>query len=93
MEISIAIQVSERMLCRLHDSLGLSWNQCNSESLPNSQMSADAGSNADAITRAMMKTIQTQERIDAQDERGDTFTRLLLIMENVKRLVKTQPFL
>ncbi|EZF27012.1 hypothetical protein H100_00942 [Trichophyton rubrum MR850] len=83
----------ERMLCRLHDSLGLSWNQCNSESLPNSQMSADAGSNADAITRAMMKTIQTQERIDAQDERGDTFTRLLLIMENVKRLVKTQPFL
>lgn len=56
-------------------------------------MSADAGSNADAITRAMMKTIQTQERIDAQDERGDTFTRLLLIMENVKRLVKTQPFL
>ncbi|EFE30186.1 uncharacterized protein ARB_02977 [Trichophyton benhamiae CBS 112371] len=93
LEISIAIQVSERMLCRLHDSLGLSWNQCSSESLPNSQLSADAWSNADTITRAMIKTIQAQEEIDAQDERGDTFTRLLLTMENVKKLVKTQPFL
>ncbi|EFQ98469.1 hypothetical protein MGYG_01497 [Nannizzia gypsea CBS 118893] len=93
LEISIVVQVSERMLHRLHDSLGLSWNQCGSEGLFNAHLPTGAWSNADTITPVMMKAIQAQERIDAQDERGDTFTRLLLIMENVKGLIKTQPLL
>ncbi|KAM5443721.1 hypothetical protein MferCBS31731_000964 [Microsporum ferrugineum] len=93
LEISIVVQVSERMLHRLHSSLGLSWGQCDSENSFSHHFPTGTWNNAEAITPVMIRAIQAQERIEARDERGDTFTRLLLIIEGVKKLMKSQPLL
>ncbi|KAF3479443.1 uncharacterized protein GIQ15_06419 [Arthroderma uncinatum] len=78
LEISIVVQVSEHILNRL----------CNSLGLPQGQQSAQNKLGSEIITPAMIQAVQTQERLEAQDERGDTFTRLPLVIKNVKKMVK-----
>ncbi|KAK2848542.1 hypothetical protein FQN49_005618 [Arthroderma sp. PD_2] len=93
LEISIVVQVSERMLHRLHASLGLSCGQYTSDDWLNNRFPSSAWSNTETITPAMVRAIQVQERLDTQDEKGDTYSRLSLIIDGVKKLMKAQPFL
>ncbi|EGD92385.1 uncharacterized protein TERG_08601 [Trichophyton rubrum CBS 118892] len=83
LEISIVVQVSEHILNRLCNSLGLPQGQDTGQSRLRSEM----------ITPAMLQAVQVQERLDAQDEKGDTFTQLPLVINSVKKMIKVRPFL
>ncbi|KAF3893680.1 Zn(2)-C6 fungal-type domain-containing protein [Trichophyton interdigitale] len=83
LEISIVVQVSEHILNRLCNSLGLPQRQDTGQSRLRSEM----------ITPAMLQVVQVQERLDAQDEKGDTFTQLPLVINSVKKMIKVRPFL
>ncbi|PGH17243.1 hypothetical protein AJ80_04885 [Polytolypa hystricis UAMH7299] len=45
------------------------------------------------ITPVLVRAVQAQERLDTQDERGDTFTQLCLVIDGVKGLLKARPLL
>ncbi|KAK2880151.1 hypothetical protein FQN49_000530 [Arthroderma sp. PD_2] len=83
LEISIVVQVSEHILGRL----------CNSLGLPQGQQAVQNGLKSEMITPAMVQAVQVQERLEAQDERGDTFTQLPLVINSVKKMIKVRPFL
>ncbi|KDB19964.1 hypothetical protein H109_08070 [Trichophyton interdigitale MR816] len=83
LEISIVVQVSEHILNRLCNSLGLPQRQDTGQSRLRSEM----------ITPAMLHVVQVQERLDAQDEKGDTFTQLPQVINSVKKMIKVRPFL
>ncbi|EFR01312.1 hypothetical protein MGYG_04319 [Nannizzia gypsea CBS 118893] len=83
LEISIVVQVSEHILNRL----------CNSLGLPQGQHTGHSRLKSEMITPAMLQAVQVQERLDAQDEKGDTFTQLPLVINSVKKMIKVRPFL
>jgi hypothetical protein len=93
LEISMVVQVSEHMLSRLHKALGLSSGDDSDNGTQGHNGRAWNWTSMEMITPVLMRAVQAQEGLDAQDDKGDTASQLGLAIDGVKRLLQARAFL